>query len=231
MNKAINSVKPHEKEALLNRWLTIIKEKKLDTELLVKIVLYIVAVSLFIILFIIYRANKKLRVMNKKLEKISQTDKLTSIYNRTKLDMILELEFKNKKRYEKPLSLILIDIDYFKKINDTCGHLCGDEILKEFSNLLKNSIRETDFIGRWGGEEFLIILQDTDINGAIKLAEKLRKLIFEYTFPFVGHKTASFGVSTYHAGDDEKNIIKRADNALYEAKKAGRNLVFSEKYF
>lgn len=228
MNKAINSVKPHEKEALLNRWLTIIKEKKLDTELLVKIVLYIVAVSLFIILFIIYRANKKLRAMNKKLEKISQIDKLTSIYNRTKLDMILELEFKNKKRNEKPLSLILIDIDYFKKINDTCGHLCGDEILKEFSNLLKNSIRETDFIGRWGGEEFLIITPFTNEEEAYILAQKLRKKIEKFNFYENMKVRASFGLYEVKNNSINKSL-SNVDDALYEAKSAGRNCVKAYK--
>ncbi len=171
-------------------------------------------------------------VTNKKIaEKLSITDKLTQLYNRLKLDEIFSMKLAVAQRYNTPFSVIMIDIDHFKEVNDIWGHQAGDDVLKEFSTILKEHARETDIIGRWGGEEFLIILQDTDINGAIKLAEKLRKLIFEYTFPFVGHKTASFGVSTYHAGDDEKNIIKRADNALYEAKKAGRNLVFSEKYF
>lgn len=224
LNKAINSVKPHEKEALLNRWLTIIKEDKLNMQLLVKIVLYVVAVALIIILLIIYRANMKLKNMNKRLEKISQTDKLTSLYNRTKLDMILDMEFKNKKRYKKPLSLILIDIDFFKKINDTHGHLCGDEILKEFSQLLKTNIRETDFIGRWGGEEFLVIVPFTSEEEAVVLAEKLREKIENHKFHNDIKVTSSFGI--YEVKNDSINkSLSYVDNALYEAKESGRNCV------
>ncbi|SKB59701.1 diguanylate cyclase [Malaciobacter marinus] len=224
MNKAINSVKPHEKEELLNRWLTVIKEEKINTELLIKIVSFIVLISLLIILFIIYKSNRKLSTLNKKLEKISQTDKLTSLYNRTKLDMILEFEFKNKKRYEKPLSIIIIDIDHFKKINDTYGHLVGDKILVEFSNIIKANIRETDFIGRWGGEEFLVVLPFTKEKDAYNLASKLRKLIAKKPLYKNINVTASFGVVECKDSDCNKALLN-ADKALYEAKNSNRNCV------
>ncbi|WP_419776925.1 transporter substrate-binding domain-containing diguanylate cyclase [Malaciobacter marinus] len=224
MNKAINSVKPHEKEELLNRWLTVIKEEKINTELLIKIVSIIVLISLLIILFIIYKSNRKLSTLNKKLEKISQTDKLTSLYNRTKLDMILEFEFKNKKRYKKPLSIIIIDIDHFKQINDTYGHLVGDKILIEFSNILKANIRETDFIGRWGGEEFLVVLPFSKEEDAYNLASKLRKLIAKKPLYKNINVTASFGVVECKDSDCNKALLN-ADKALYEAKNSNRNCV------
>lgn len=224
LNKAINSVSPNEKEALLNRWLTIIKEEKFNTDLLIKIVSYITAIALIIIILVIYRSNRKLSILNKKLEKASQTDKLTSIYNRAKLDMLLDMEFKNKKRYKKPLSLILADIDYFKKINDTYGHLIGDKILIEFSQILQKNIRETDFLGRWGGEEFLIIIPFSNEEEAMIQAEHLRNKIQNHLFTHNIKITASFGVY------EVKNIpinkaLSNVDKALYSAKKANRNCV------
>ncbi|PHO12490.1 hypothetical protein CPG38_07865, partial [Malaciobacter marinus] len=224
MNKAINSVTSHEREELLNRWLTVIKEEKINTELLIKIVSIIVLISLLLILFIIYKSNRKLSTLNKKLEKISQTDKLTSLYNRTKLDMILEFEFKNKKRYKKPLSIIIIDIDHFKQINDTYGHLVGDKILIEFSNILKANIRETDFIGRWGGEEFLVVLPFSKEEDAYNLASKLRKLIAKKPLYKNINVTASFGVVECKDSDCNKALLN-ADKALYEAKNSNRNCV------
>ena len=153
------------------------------------------------------------------------TDTLTQLYNRLKLDEIFSMKLATARRYNTAFSVIIIDIDYFKNVNDTWGHQAGDDVLKEFANILKNNARETDVIGRWGGEEFLILSSDTDLNGAVELSEKLREIISLFKFSFAEHKTASFGVSSYQVGDDEKTMVKRADEALYSAKEKGRDRV------
>ncbi|MEJ2045572.1 MAG: GGDEF domain-containing protein [Reinekea sp.] len=187
---------------------------------------FIIANFLFIILilFTAYKfiQNKSLAL---KMEKLAITDKLTGIYNRTKLEDVLSHELARGKRYLHKVGLIIIDIDYFKQVNDTYGHQVGDSVLCDFSNLLKNSCRLTDIVGRWGGEEFFIITPEADKNGIIKLAESIRKIIEKYHFPGVGQKTASFGVSISADGDEVEDFIKRADEALYEAKESGRNKV------
>ncbi|WP_229860134.1 GGDEF domain-containing protein [Candidatus Sulfurimonas baltica] len=165
-----------------------------------------------------------------RIEALSVTDRLTQLYNRLKLDEIFAMKLATAGRYNTPFSVVIIDIDLFKLVNDTWGHQAGDDVLKEFSAIIKNNARETDIVGRWGGEEFLILSSDTDLDGAIKLSEKLREMVSSFKFSFTGHKTASFGVSSYHAGDDEKTMIKRADDALYRAKENGRNRVEAEEY-
>lgn len=165
----------------------------------------------------------------KNIEKLSITDKLTQLFNRQKLDDIFSMKLATARRYNTSFSIIMLDIDHFKNVNDTWGHQAGDEILKEFAKILKNNIRETDVAGRWGGEEFLILSTDTDLTGAIELAQKLRKTISSFNFSFSERKTASFGVASYHIGDDEKAILIRADKALYRAKQKGRNKVEVEE--
>lgn len=161
----------------------------------------------------------------KVIEKISEEDKLTKIYNRVKLDKTLDIEIERTMRYETPLSLVLIDIDYFKKINDTLGHQIGDFVLVELANILKENIRKTDILGRWGGEEFMIICTHTDINGALEMSEHLRSVIETYDFKTAGSQTASFGVTCFKQGDTTESLIKRADISLYNAKESGRNRV------
>lgn len=155
----------------------------------------------------------------------SQTDKLTNLMNRSRIDEILLLEVKRAKREGHSFSVILVDIDYFKDVNDTYGHQAGDIVLTEFSLLLSNNIRETDYLGRWGGEEFLVICPNTDIEGAYTLAETLRKVVEKATFSFIGHKTASFGVAEFRKIDILENLFKNVDDALYTAKTEGRNQV------
>lgn len=164
----------------------------------------------------------------KVIEKISEEDKLTKVYNRVKLDAALEVESERAMRYEAPLSLVLIDVDYFKSTNDTFGHQAGDSVLVELAEILKTNVRRTDILGRWGGEEFMIICTHTDINGAIEMSEHLRNVIEKYPFKIVGCKTVSLGVTGFKAGDTTESFIKRADTALYNAKKNGRNRVEAE---
>jgi diguanylate cyclase (GGDEF)-like protein/PAS domain S-box-containing protein len=161
----------------------------------------------------------------KTLEEFATRDYLTGLYNRLKLDKIINYEITQSHRYETPLSIIILDIDYFKNVNDTCGHQAGDEVLKEVAQICQSTCRHSDSIGRWGGEEFLIVLPKTDLHGALIEAERLRDAIDHYTFSIVSHKTASFGVSQLIELDSLGSFIERADNALYRAKENGRNRV------
>ena len=155
-----------------------------------------------------------------------RTDALTKLNNRRKLDEVLEFEIKQSSRYQNPFASILLDIDYFKTVNDTYGHQIGDKVLVELAGLLQNCLRETDIAGRWGGEEFIIILRQQNRQQALHLAEKLRNKIGNYTFTDAKIAiTASFGISEYFSGDSAFSLVKRADDALYEAKKFGRNRI------
>lgn len=166
----------------------------------------------------------------KYVEQLSITDSLTQIYNRMKLDSSLQTEINRANRYQHPLSIILLDIDHFKAVNDTHGHQVGDEILIEIANLLRCNIRTLDILGRWGGEEFLIICPETNTEGAIALAEKLRQLIEAHIFPLAQTQTCSFGIAqhqqtTYEQSEAEDLLVGIADTALYLAKEKGRNRV------
>ncbi|MEA2111921.1 MAG: diguanylate cyclase [Campylobacterota bacterium] len=159
------------------------------------------------------------------LELLSKTDQLTKLKNRLSIDKSLELQHYRFQRDGELCSVIMIDIDFFKAVNDVYGHLVGDEVLKEFATLLKNNIRESDFIGRWGGEEFLIILPHTDIAEAVKSAQKLQNVINSYSFPQVGKKTASFGLSGFKDNMSIKQLLENVDEALYTSKNNGRNQI------
>ncbi len=192
---------------------------------------YIISIAIFSFLSLIFpfiigkRLIEQQEQLGKEVRNLSETDHLTAIYNRRKMTELFDREITRYKRYKYPLSIILIDIDYFKKINDQFGHNQGDTTLKEIASILKTEARESDYVGRWGGEEFLIICPETDLEGARTLAEKLRKIISEYPFTRIGHKTASFGIATCSNDSSFENMINHADEALYTAKSAGRNNV------
>ncbi len=170
-----------------------------------------------------YAEEKELMV--KELRRLANTDGLTGIYNRAKIEQILTIEVLRSRRYKHPLSIILADIDHFKTVNDTYGHNVGDVVLTGIAGLMKEHVREVDTVGRWGGEEFLIVCPDTLADGAIKLAEKLRKKIEKHHFKGIGVKTLSMGVAQLGKDDWDEDMIKRADKNLYKAKRAGRNKV------
>ena len=159
----------------------------------------------------------------KELEKIATIDKLTNIYNRRMLDDFLKTEIEIANRHNEDLSLIIVDIDHFKIVNDTFGHLTGDNLLTSISKIILKNIRNTDIFGRYGGEEFLIICRKTTKENAFVLAEKLRILIKEFKFDEIGHKTISLGISDFQKSDTVETLFKKADTALYEAKNTGRD--------
>lgn len=180
------------------------------------------------------RTNKIVSIEVEKQKKIKEaeiyyknsiTDSLTGLYNRLKIDEILDYEIKQSKRYKHDLSLIFADIDNFKIINDTFGHDKGDQVLIEISKILKNNLRDTDSIGRWGGEEFVIICKKTDKNRAFIIAEKIRKIIEQHDFTTGNKQTASFGIAEYIDGDDRRNLTTKADSAMYKAKQLSKNVV------
>ncbi len=163
--------------------------------------------------------------IEEKLIQLATIDPLTSIPNRRKFDEVLEYEMNRDARYKNELSLVFCDLDYFKKINDEHGHKIGDDVLKAFTRVVSDNIRKTDVVARWGGEEFALLLPETSIMIAASTAEKLRRETERFDFPHVGHISASFGVTQYIEGDTEASLINRADDALYKAKKNGRNRV------
>ena len=184
--------------------------------------------ALAILVFISYVGERSIDRFQKSLHELSITDYLTKLYNRRKIDEILLAEIKNAQRYQTPLSIIILDVDHFKEINDQYGHLIGDHILIQLSELLKAEIRETDFLGRWGGEEFIIINPHTSEKEAYAFAQRLRQQIEAHAFEIVRQMTCSFGVCEYsQASDTMFKLISCADSALYKAKELGRNRVFS----
>jgi len=160
-----------------------------------------------------------------KLETQALTDPLTKLFNRRKLDSVLQKEMELSFATPSPLSIIFLDIDHFKIINDTLGHDVGDVVLIELANIITNTTRKGDFIARWGGEEFMIALQSTDLESASKLAEKLRLKVENYSFQDAGKITISLGVTEFKHNETEESFLKRVDEALYEAKDSGRNKV------
>ncbi len=166
---------------------------------------------------------------SKEFENRANYDALTKIHNRRRFLELLDRGIKTSQHLNQHLSLIFFDIDHFKNINDTYGHNTGDEVLKGLASLVSATIRRTDVFARWGGEEFLILLESTDLENAARTAEKIRKIIMEHEFPDIKHLTCSFGVTTYQTGENSETFINRADSALYRAKENGRNRVIGIK--
>ena len=161
----------------------------------------------------------------KLLKEEASRDSLTGLFNRRKLDKILTKEIEIAKYLNTDLSIIFLDIDHFKKVNDNYGHDIGDEILIDLAKIIEKTTRKNDFLSRWGGEEFMITLQATNIEEAKRLAEKLRHVIELHKFSSSINITVSFGVTNYINNESKDNFTKRVDEALYEAKNSGRNKV------
>ena len=223
-SRLVDALDETKKQEFINNW-TIITEQVGWFSLKEIIFLVIFTTTIFGGLIFYQR---KLKILNKKLKKLYLTDKLTGLYNRFKIDKELSSQKDNIDRNDSySCGLILIDIDYFKSINDTLGHLVGDCILKDISKLLKNNLRKTDIIGRWGGEEFLIILPFTSKDIAKKIAENLRVLIEENNFSYKMNRkvTISIGVTEFSKSKSVEDTLLLVDNLLYKAKENGRNRV------
>ena len=175
--------------------------------------------------YLLQESQKETFLKQLELEDLASTDKLTGLYNRVKLDEVLSQELKRAQRYNYSVGLLLLDIDFFKLVNDTYGHLSGDKFLVELSKHLKEQIRSSDTAFRWGGEEFIIIVPQVDKEGLMKLAKNLRTVIEGASFSQVGKQTISIGSTISSVTDAIISLIQRADKSLYKAKNSGRNCV------
>ncbi len=178
------------------------------------------------------RTNDELMKANDELEEMTRIDPLTGLFNRRYLMEVLTSEFERARRYGHHLSLLMLDVDHFKQINDRYGHLCGDMVLKDIASLLKSSVRSTDVVARYGGEEMVVLLLETDNNRAVEVANKLRQLVASRQIGCDSveiHVTVSIGVATwpYHGKSDFMELLEAADQAMYRAKEGGRNRVIS----
>jgi len=182
-------------------------------------------VQSFFALFVLVLLITQMGRLHKKYISI---DELTQACNRREIYRVLRRELNFSARMGSPFSLILFDVDHFKQINDSHGHMAGDRVLRGTAELMSRSIRSTDCLGRWGGEEFLLVLPQTDLTAAVLLAERLRELLSERPFEDVDRVTASFGVTTFHAGQELEDLLHAADRAMYRAKQNGRNQVVVE---
>jgi len=177
-------------------------------------------------------AIESARADNQRLEILSQTDSLTQLLNRRALMVRLATEMERVRRYNAPLGMLLLDLDHFKVVNDTCGHLAGDDVLAAVAALLQRAVRGVDILARYGGEEFVIILPETGREGAMAFAERIRHRVGAHRFLTPGSEiriTTSIGVATYPSLqlDSVEDLFRAADAALYRAKDGGRNLVSS----
>ncbi len=174
-------------------------------------------------------ASQTLQKQNKLLEKLSITDSLTGLYNRKKLDDILADQLARFKRNQRPFALLMLDIDHFKKLNDTYGHLAGDQVLASVARTFSNSIRNIDFVARYGGEEFVIVLPETALSAARDMAERILTQVRSASYQFNDQSiavTLSIGVAMSRSSDESADtLLARTDRMLYEAKRAGRDRV------
>lgn len=168
---------------------------------------------------------RELDEKNHALAILSVTDKLTGMANRRKLEATLQAELLRFRRYGKTFAILLLDVDFFKAVNDTHGHQVGDKVLVTLAGLLSSGARETDLAGRWGGEEFLVVCPETPLSMAASLAERYRSEVERRDFEEAGRLTVSFGVAASQPGDEMASLVARADQALYRAKQSGRNRV------
>lgn len=226
-NKVIADITELERQQVLKNWLSLDYQPPED-----KALYWILFTGVILVLMILvyrYRQvhlhNRNLRQLNNQLEQISQYDQLTGLANRYALHQRFNVEIEAAKQRQQIFSLIMLDVDYFKTINDEHGHDVGDNIIKEFAELLQSMVRENDLVGRWGGEEFLILCSQTSKNGAFQLAEHLRLQVQAMDFSVDRQITASFGLSEYRQDETIGDTIKRADDALYRAKNNGRNQI------
>ena len=169
--------------------------------------------------------ESRLQYERENLQKLAIKDGLTGLYNRKFMEELISDAINRSKRTHTPLALLMIDVDYFKQINDNFGHNAGDETLLSLTHLLDSHKRSTDYLGRWGGDELVLLLTNTDLSGAANLAEKLRQLVHQHLFAHKKQLSISLGASEYQDGDSPASFIAQADAALYQAKRSGRNKV------
>ena len=225
INKSIDKLTQEKINQIDTRYVTVKYDVSKDHSWVYK-----VALPLLLVIVIIIIANLRLKKEIKKrvlaennLHMIANTDELTQAYNRRKIDELYENHFTLAKRYARPLSVIFFDIDDFKGLNDSFGHKKADEVLIELSSMIKANIRSTDSFGRWGGDEFIIILPETLETDAYTMAQNLKAMVESHNFPVSSNVSCSFGVTSLHQDDSTDDLLTRVDHAMYEVKKSGKN--------
>lgn len=194
-----------------------------------------IAASFAITLVVLLLSWLTIRYYQRRLERLASHDALTGILNRQAFEIVFKTLFSDAKRHQKSLSAILFDIDHFKQINDRYGHLAGDEVLKEITRIATLTVRDSDVVARWGGEEFMVLLNNCSLSQATSIGEKLRETISHHSFnPVPGSLwdspvTISLGVAEYLRDEDETTFFKRVDDALYQAKSNGRNRLWQSR--
>ncbi|PJC87478.1 hypothetical protein CSW98_06175 [Vibrio sp. HA2012] len=246
LNKGYLRLSQPQHSALQMKWFSVRMIEKLDYGPMLQVM---ISAAVIIALFIWWnrklayekeRADKALSELmiakasleqkNAELETLSTTDSLTHLYNRRKTERILGAELERVRRYGGSFSVILADIDHFKEVNDTYGHQVGDLVLIDIAHLFHDRVRKVDTVGRWGGEEFLIICPNTQSCDGITVAEGLKKVLQQTKLNAAGYRTVSFGVTAHQKGDSAATVILRADQALYQAKEQGRDKVCVKMY-
>lgn len=223
LNKGVSTISSKDRETIVNQRVIINAQTVTDKRLLLQLSIFFILV----IVGLVYRQYEMNRYA-KKLLYLSQTDFLTKLFNRTKIDEILQAEITRAKRTQTPLAVLLLDIDHFKKVNDTFGHPVGDAVLIKIANEARESLRSYDSIGRWGGEEFLVICPSTTHDEALRVANRLKERVEKALYPTHLKHTLSIGVALLELEDTPHTLVSRADKALYCAKDKGRNRVCFE---
>lgn len=220
LNQGIATITPPERQRIANQHVSINVQTAIDYRMLINVVIGFSVVLLSNLVWAI-----KLRRVNKQLLRASQTDRLTGLYNRAALDELLAKEIERSDRYGRTMSVVLIDLDHFKRVNDQLGHLAGDRVLIAFADVLRNTIRNYDSAGRWGGEEFLILCPETNADQARVVAERICAATRIHPFETGWRHTVSIGFAELRPRDDSDALLLRADDALYQAKNSGRDRV------
>ena len=223
LNKAIATITPTERGQIINQHVAIQVQTGIDYALTIKI-----ALGLSAVLAIVAYWGWRMRKLSQELDRLSQTDNLTNLPNRTRLNLQFPIELARARRLGQGLSLIMIDVDHFKLINDEFGHLVGDKVLIAMSDLVRRSVRAIDLPARWGGEELVVLCPDSHLDQALILAERIRQAVRDHDFDTGRRQTVSIGVATLGPSDDIDQLLNRADQALYIGKSSGRDRVCSE---
>lgn len=241
MEKALASISPAEHAEIYDRWVQVPSSVGFPWARVLPVLLGLLFLLLLLALYTLrlaqlnsrirsfnqrlQDAEKQLLEKNAQLEQLSITDKLTGVYNRHHLDRVLLEQLAVSRRHQRPLAVVLFDLDYFKELNDTHGHQMGDRVLQAFAQLVKNTVRISDVFGRWGGEEFLLICPETTLQQAISVADKIRSKLEQYEFEGGVRQRVSAGVMALSEGMTVDQLLSAVDKQLYIAKESGRNQV------
>lgn len=211
------------------KWYLMVEQEEAEGEQKILNTFWVnIGLGLLVIIIILVIANLTLGRYQRKLEVMASTDKLTGAMNRQMFDINFTQSLLNADNSTVAVSIILLDIDYFKKVNDSFGHSIGDLVIKTVANIIQNQLREEDIVCRWGGEEFLLLLPDNELSHAAEVAERIRESIAQRKIGVNEHEiaiTVSSGVAQYKQGESGSDLINRVDIALYQAKDRGRNQV------